>query len=95
MRDKELIKMASWSNTTIIITSRLSELSGYDTSFEIENLGDASNSKKCIQLFYHYNPKASNRDEEADKYIKKALELYHALDNKTPCKYHNEIQSLL
>lgn len=60
MQDKELIKMASWRNMTIIITSRLSELSGYGTSYEIENLGDASNNKKCIELFYHYNPKALN-----------------------------------
>lgn len=60
MQDKELIKMASWRNMTIIITSRLSELSGYDMSFEIENLGNASNNKNCIELFYHYNPNASN-----------------------------------
>lgn len=59
MQDKELIKMASWHNMTIIITSRLSGLPGYDTSFEIENLGDANNSKNCIELFYHYNPRAS------------------------------------
>ena len=60
MQDTELIKMTSWRNITIIITSRLSELSGYDTSFEIENLGNASNSKNCIELFYHYNPKAAS-----------------------------------
>lgn len=60
MQDKELIKMASWRNMTIIITSRLAGLSGYDTSFEIENLGDANNNQNCIELFYHYNPKASD-----------------------------------
>lgn len=60
MQDKEMIKMASWRNMTIIITSRLSKLPGYDISFEIKNLGNANNNKNCIELFYHYNPKASN-----------------------------------
>ena len=59
MQDKELIGMSSWNNITIIITSRLPELSGYYTSYEIKNLGDANDNKKCIELFYHYSPKAA------------------------------------
>lgn len=55
IKDKELRKMSSWSNMTIIITSRLSELSGYDTSFSIDNLGDKNDNHRCIELFYHYN----------------------------------------
>lgn len=75
MQDKELIKMTSWCNMTIIITSRLSGLPGYDTSFEIENLGDANNSKNCIELFYHYNPKASNLRVNNEETVSKLCSL--------------------
>lgn len=57
-QDKELIRMSSWNNITIIITSRLPELPGYETSYEIENLGNATDDKKCIELFYHYSPES-------------------------------------
>lgn len=66
--DKDLISLSTWDNTTIIITSRIEELTGYTTNrIRINNLGDENNDEKCIDLFYHYNEKiASKRSSNHD-----------------------------
>lgn len=61
--DKDLISLSTWDNTTIIITSRIEELTGYTTNrIRINNLGDENNDEKCIDLFYHYNEKLLQKD---------------------------------
>ena len=73
--DKDLIAMSSWSNTTIIITSRLSDIPGYSNSYLVNNLGDENNYEKCVELFYHYNPNAANKRLENDKIVQKLCAL--------------------
>lgn len=66
--DKELISLSTWDNTTIIITSRIADITGYTANrILINNLGDNDNDEKCIELFYYYNEKiackrATNHD---------------------------------
>lgn len=70
-QDKELIAMSSWSNMTIIITSRLPDIPGYCNSFHIDNLGNAENYQNCIELFYHYNPDAAKNRPANEETVKK------------------------
>ncbi len=72
LEDTDLFDISSWSNTKVIATSRLSHIEGFDEIFEISNLGNNDDYSKCIDLFYHYNPKAkllSNNNEEDVKKI--------------------------
>ncbi len=60
--DEELISMSNWPNTTIIITSRITGLTGYTAKrVLVNNLGDKNNDEKCIELFYHYNENAASK----------------------------------
>lgn len=74
-QDKELLAMSSWSNMTIIITSRLPELPGYSNSYLIENLGNSENFENCIELFYHYNPEAAKNRSLNDETVAKLCAL--------------------
>lgn len=57
--DKDLIGISSWDNTTIIITSRLTNITGFTNRILVNNLGNENDNEKCIELFYHYNESAS------------------------------------
>lgn len=57
--DADLISMSTWDNTTIIVTSRISAITGYSAKrILVKNLGNKNNNEKCIELFYHYNDSA-------------------------------------
>lgn len=52
-KDLLLTEITGWTNTDIILTSRLPDIRGYH-SIQIDNLGDRDDCEKCIALFYHY-----------------------------------------
>jgi len=74
-QDKELLAMSSWSNMTIILTSRLPDIPGYNNTYLIENLGNAESCENCIELFYHYNPTAAKQRPANVETVKKLCAL--------------------
>lgn len=66
--DNELCTISSWDNITIIITSRLQTIYGYEKTITIENLGDEADSDNCVDLFCYYNQAVEkNKNEEVIK----------------------------
>lgn len=53
LRDALLQEITGWPNTTVILTSRTSEIPGY-YSVPIHYLGDEQHPEPCADLFYHY-----------------------------------------
>ena len=51
--DLLLQEITSWRNTTIVLTSRISELHGYQL-YSIGPLGSARCPQACVDLFYYY-----------------------------------------
>ncbi|MBE5858715.1 MAG: hypothetical protein E7301_01135 [Butyrivibrio sp.] len=64
--DKQLSGISAWNNVTIIITSRIPDIMGFNSIHHIDDLGNRSNPSKCLQLFYHYNPEASTYRDSND-----------------------------
>lgn len=62
--DEELAGITSWSNVTVIITSRLASIPGFTNTIKIDNLRPDD----CIKLFLHYLP-ASITPTASDKII--------------------------
>ena len=61
--DSTLQEILAWRNTSVLLTSRLREISGYRL-FCIESLGNIKNPKPCIDLFYHYYTLGQPRNQE-------------------------------
>jgi hypothetical protein len=74
--DQELITMSAWDNTTIIITSRLTSITGYTSNrILVNNLGNAENNKNCIELFYYNNESAAANRERNNETVAKLCAL--------------------
>lgn len=73
--DKNLIGISSWDNTTIIITSRLTNITGFTNRILVNNLGNETDNKKCIELFYHYNEAALSSRESNREIVGKLCAL--------------------
>lgn len=76
LKDGALLAISGWPNITVVLTSRLDEIQGYQ-SYKIGYLGDNMHRKSwCEDLFYFYYNK-----EEYDKPIqeRRQTEAVHAL----------------
>lgn len=60
--DYYLQEISGWTNTDVILTSRLPSLAGY-YAIPIDNLGDEEDDSNCINLFYHYRKSLIRSDE--------------------------------
>lgn len=62
--DRELLGVSNWTNTTVIVTSRMTNLPGFNNILLVDNLGDEDNYDKCVKLFYYYNTRLKDGQNE-------------------------------
>ncbi len=90
--DEELWGIGSLLNTTLIITTRLSNINGLSNFRHIKNLGESGDCNQCLDVFYHYNEKAAACRDKNEEIVKKLCELadYNTLTIELlakACKY--------
>ena len=73
--DKELVELPGWRNIKVLLTSNYSKVGSAYKIIEIDNLGNDENCEKCLDLFYHYNPRAAKAKELNYDIVKKICKL--------------------
>ena len=74
LSDRTLNDISGWTNTDIIITTRLPKI-GYYLPIRINNLGNEKHIEKCIKLFYHYYSNGRSKSDYNNTTVKKLIEL--------------------
>lgn len=74
LMDQELRTFSGLDNAKIIITSRLPQIVGFDNVYPITNLGEKGDCNKCVELFYYYNPDATDYRSGNKEIVEKLCE---------------------
>lgn len=65
-KDEYLQEITGWTNMTVVLTSRMIELHGYQT-YSIGYLGSEKQSEPCVDLFYFYYDKGEFKKKREER----------------------------